>query len=57
MTCRLQEVRLLAAGALAAPMTRVIALIALAALRLSDRTFHEPFHADDGQIPGGCDQE
>ena len=34
---------------LAASMARVIALMASVALRLSGRTFHEPFHADGGQ--------
>ena len=29
-------------------MARVMALTALVALGLSGRTFHEPFHADDG---------
>ena len=48
LTCRLQEVRPLAPSALAVPMTRVIALIAPVALGLSRRTFHEPFHADEG---------
>jgi hypothetical protein len=48
LTCRLQEVRPRAPGALAASMVRVIALMAPVALGLSSRTFHEPFHADEG---------
>jgi len=44
LTCRLQEARPGAPGALAAAMARVIARIALVALGLSGRTFHEPFH-------------
>jgi hypothetical protein len=45
LACRLQEVRPRAPYVLAAPIAQVIALTALAALRLSDTTFHEPFHA------------
>ena len=45
LACRLQEVRPPAPGALAAPMTRIVALTALTALRLSGAPFHEPFHA------------
>jgi hypothetical protein len=48
LTCRLQEVRRYAPSALAAQMVQLIAWIALAALELSGRTFHEPFHADGG---------
>ena len=44
MTCRLQEARPRAPCALAAQITRVVALRALAALGLSDTPFHEPFH-------------
>jgi len=47
-TSRLQEVRPPAPNALAAAMARTIALTALAALGFSGRTFHEPFHANDG---------
>ena len=47
-TSCLQDVRPLAPSALAAPMTRVNARIALVALGLSGGTFHEPFHADEG---------
>jgi hypothetical protein len=49
LTCRLQEVRPRAPCALAAPMAHVIALTALAALRLSRAPFHETFHADGTQ--------
>ena len=45
LTCRLQEVRPRAPYALAAPIARVTALTALAALGLSGAPFHEPFHA------------
>src|SRR6516162_7439494 len=45
MTYALREVRSLAVHALAAPITRKIARIALTALGLSKDTFHEPFHA------------
>jgi len=44
MACRLQEVRPRAPYVLAAQITRVIALTALAALGFSDTPFHEPFH-------------
>ena len=46
LACRLQEVRPHAPYALAAPMTHVIALTALAALGLSRASSHEPSHAD-----------
>ena len=49
MTCRLQEVRPRAPCALAAPMTRAIALTAPAVLGLSCASSHEPFHANGGQ--------
>jgi len=49
LACRLQEVRPRAPSALAAQMTRVIALTAPAALGLSGGWFHEPFHADGRQ--------
>ena len=45
MTYALRETRSLPAHALAAPITRKIARIALTALGLSKDTFHEPFHA------------
>jgi hypothetical protein len=48
LTCRLQEVRPPAPSALAALMARVIALMTPAALGLSGRTFHAPFHAEEG---------
>ena len=51
MTCRLQEVRPHALCALAAPMARIIALAALAALGLSCAPFHEPFHVGARQSP------
>jgi hypothetical protein len=54
LTCRLQEVRLHAPNALAAPMTRGIALTALAALGLSGAPFHEPFHARGPFGPSSC---
>jgi len=49
LTCRLQEVWLRAAHALAAQMAREIARTALVALGLSGASFHEPFHADGGR--------
>ena len=49
LTCRLQEGRPRAPSTLAAPMAQVIALMALVALGISGRTFHEPFHADGRQ--------
>jgi hypothetical protein len=49
LTCRLQELRPHAPYALAAPMTHVIALTALAALGLSRASSHEPSHADGRQ--------
>ena len=45
MTYALREARSLAPHALAALITREIALTALAALGLSKDPFHEPFHA------------
>ena len=45
LACRLQEVRHRAICALAAQMTRIIALMALAALGLSGTPSHEPSHA------------
>ena len=53
MTCRLQEVRPSAPSALAAPMTRVIALMAPVTLGLSGGTSHEPFHAYSRHHPMG----
>jgi hypothetical protein len=46
---RLQEARLQAPWALAAPIAHVIALAALAALALSRPSFYETFHADGRQ--------
>jgi hypothetical protein len=37
-------------------MAQVIALTALAALGLSDATFHEPFHAFGGNLADGCNR-
>ena len=45
MTYALREARSRAAHTLAAPIPRIIALTALAALGLSKDPFHEPFHA------------
>jgi len=45
MTYALREARSRAARTLAAPIARIIALTALAALGLSKDPFHEPFHA------------
>jgi hypothetical protein len=50
LACRLQEVRPPAPHALPAQMARVIALAALAALGLSDDSFHEPFHAQGSGV-------
>jgi hypothetical protein len=50
-TCRLQEIRPRTPSALAAPMARVIAPTALAALGLSSAPFHETFHADGRYWP------
>ena len=44
LASRLQEVRPHAPRALAAPVPRVMALTAIAALELSCASFHEPFH-------------
>ncbi len=46
MTSALREARFQAAHALAAPMARAIALIALVALGLSGDPVHEPVHAE-----------
>ena len=51
LTCRLQEVRPHAISALAAQMTQVIALMALAALGLSRGPVHEPVHANGRRQP------
>ena len=45
MTYALREARSRAAHTLAAPIARIIAVTALAALGLSKDPFHEPFHA------------
>ena len=50
-TSRLQVVRPRAACALATPMKRTTVLTALATLRLSGATFHEPFQACAVSIP------
>ena len=50
LACRLQEVRPRAPNALAAQITRIIALMALTALGLPGEPFHEPFH-DPPQRP------
>jgi len=47
MTYALREARSRAAHALAAPMARAIALIALAALGLLGDPVHEPVHVRD----------
>ena len=51
MTYALREARVRAAQALAAPIPRVIALIAPAALGLSGDPVHEPVHASDPHVP------
>jgi hypothetical protein len=51
MTYALRDTRSLAVDALAAPIARAIALMALAALGLSGDPFHEPFHPQR-RIPG-----
>jgi hypothetical protein len=45
MTYALREAPDLAAHALSAPIARIIALAALAALGLSGEPFQDPFHA------------
>src|SRR5450755_1591282 len=50
LTCRLQEVRPPALRTLAAQITRVMALTALAALGLSG----EPVHARSSHVPTSC---
>ena len=51
LACRLQEVRPRTPSALAAPMTRIIALTALAALGLFNAPVHEPVHVRAGPSP------
>jgi hypothetical protein len=51
LTCRLQEVRPPAPRTLAAQMTRVIALMAFAALGLSGTPVHEPVHVERQGYP------
>ena len=51
LTCRLQEVRPRTPCPLAAQMTRIIALTALAALELSGDPVHEPVHARGSCVP------
>jgi hypothetical protein len=46
ITCRSQEVRPRSRCTLAAPMARIIALMALDALGLSGAPVHEPVHAE-----------
>jgi hypothetical protein len=54
LACRLQEARPHARRALPAQITLVIALTALAALGLSDDSFHEPFHARSSDASPPC---
>ena len=54
MTYALRETRSLPAHALAAPMAREIALVALAALGLSGDPVHEPVHARSPASPPSC---
>ena len=55
MTYALREARSPASHALAAPISRVIALIALAALELSGDAVHEPVHAPRLHPRAVCD--
>ena len=54
MTYALREARDLAAHALTAPIAPSIALMALAALGLSDDPVHEPVHARDLCVSSSC---
>jgi hypothetical protein len=54
MTYALRETWSLAVVALAAPIARVIALMALAALGLSGDPFHDPFHARGLRVTPSC---
>ena len=54
MTYALRGVRAAAAHALAAPIARAIAQMALAALGLSGNPVHEPVHARDPASPASC---
>ena len=54
MTYALRETRSLALHALAAAIARKIALIALAALGLSQDPFHEQFHAHGLYVTPSC---
>jgi hypothetical protein len=54
MTYALRGACSLAAHALAAPIARVIARMALAALGLSGDPVHEPVYVRDPSAPGSC---
>ena len=54
MTYALREARSPSAHALAAPIARLIALMALVALGLSGVPFHDPFHARSPLPPSFC---
>src|SRR5271155_1473975 len=54
LTCRLQEVRPSARHALAAQITRIIALTALTTLGLSGTPVHEPVHGRGAHVPSPC---
>ena len=54
MTYALRETRSLPAHALAAPIARQIAQMALAALGLSKDPFHDPFHARGLCVTPSC---
>jgi hypothetical protein len=54
MTYALRVTRSHALDALAAPIARKIALIALTALVLPENPFHDPFHADCLHVTPPC---
>jgi hypothetical protein len=54
MTYALRGARAAAAHALAAPIARAIAQMALAALGLCGDPVHEPVHARDPASPASC---
>ena len=54
MTYALREARAAPVHALAAPIARAIARMALTALGLSGDPVHEPVHARDTQHPTSC---
>jgi len=54
MTYALREARAQAAHALAAPIAREIALMALTALGLSDDPVHDPVHAQVPYVRPSC---